>query len=131
MMNVWTGVGRVGKEPETRTLQSGTTVTTFSIAIKRYTKDKDKNITDWINVEAWGSRGDYVKKYIHKGNLVSVQGALHVNSYKAQDGSNHTNYSINADEINNLTPRDANGNSAPANVPAPGFTEIDDDDLPF
>ena len=67
--------GRIGKDAETRTLQSGdTTVTGFSVAVDdRSGKEKQ---TLWFDVSIWGKRGAALEQYLTKGTSLTVSGSL-------------------------------------------------------
>lgn len=80
-------IGRLGKEPETRTTSKGTKVCTFSLAVDRRWRGEDGVIqheTDWFQVENWGSIAEYCQKHIHKGQLVFVEGRLKTDRYESQ-----------------------------------------------
>jgi single-strand DNA-binding protein len=78
-------IGRLGKEPEVRSLPSGKKVTSFSLAVDRSwrtTGGEKKEATDWFNVESWGKLGEICQKYLHKGRLVFVAGRLQTDRYE-------------------------------------------------
>lgn len=83
-MNKWIGVGRLTKAPEAKTTQSGTSVTTFSIAITRKMK---RDVTDYINIVTWGKVADNCAKYLEKGQQVAIAGEIRTRSYEAKDGT--------------------------------------------
>jgi len=72
-------IGRLGKDPETRTTKNGAAVVSFSVAVDRMWKSRDgesRKETDWFNVEAWGKLGQICQKFLGKGRLVFVEGRL-------------------------------------------------------
>lgn len=74
-MNLFTGVGRLVRDPEIKELNGGKKLCNFSIAISRaYNKEQ----TDFINCVVWGKSADYFGKYGKKGQLISVQGELNI-----------------------------------------------------
>ncbi len=78
-------IGRLGKDPEVRVTPKGSKVCTFSLAVSRRCKSgegKDKEATDWFNVEAWGHLGEVCKQYLHKGRLVFLEGQLRTDRYE-------------------------------------------------
>jgi single-strand DNA-binding protein len=77
-------IGRLGKEPEQRNISKDKAVTIFSVAVDNIWKSKGetKKSTDWFNVEAWGKLGDICKKFLQKGQLVYVEGALRTDKYE-------------------------------------------------
>ena len=135
-------IGNLTKDPEVRTTPSGVTVCTFSIAVnRRGTNQAGERIADFFNIVAWRQLGELCGKYLAKGRKVSVIGEIQTRSYDAKDGSKRYITEIVADEVEFLTPKgqdSGNGGgyerayerqSAP--VAPEGFTEIDDDQLPF
>jgi len=77
-------IGRLGREPEQRKTSKGKAVTVFSVAVDRIWKSKGetKKGTDWFNVEAWGKLGEICQKFLQKGQLVYVEGALRTDKYE-------------------------------------------------
>ena len=82
-------IGRLGQNPETRTLTSGKTMTTFSIA----TTDSYRNSngdkveeTQWHNIVAWGKVGEIAAEYLTKGQEVALEGKLTHRSYETKEG---------------------------------------------
>ena len=77
-------IGRLGKEPEQRNISKDKAVTLFSVAVDNIWKSKGetKKSTDWFNVEAWGKLGEICHKFLQKGQLVYVEGALRTDKYE-------------------------------------------------
>ena len=78
-------IGNLGRDPETRELPTGSKVCSFSLAVTRRWKDAEgetKEATDWFNVEAWGRLGEICQTYLHKGQLVYIEGRLQTNRYE-------------------------------------------------
>ncbi|MDO9087319.1 MAG: single-stranded DNA-binding protein [Anaerolineaceae bacterium] len=94
-------IGRLGKEPETKKTPNDRTVCTFSLAVDRRWKDKSgevKKETDWFNIEAWGKTAEFCEKYVHKGELVYLEGQLRTQKYES-NGENRTFTKIILDQI--------------------------------
>lgn len=129
-MNKVIMIGRISKDPKAYTTQGGVSQSTFSIAVNRRFKNKEgKNEADFFAVIAWRGTADFCNKYLQKGRLVSVEGTLQNRTYEAQDGSKRWVTEIIADSIEGL-------DKAKEEKPAPsaqndGFTEVEDDELPF
>lgn len=97
-MNVCTFVGRTGKDAESKDV-NGKTVTNFSIAVNRTTKDSEGNyLSDWFNVEVWGKSAEYASK-ITKGSLVSVSGSIQINKSE-KDGKTTQFIKLVANSVN-------------------------------
>ena len=95
-------IGRVGKDPEFRLLDSGKNVVNFSMA----TSDSYKNSTgektvdtQWHQIVAWGGLAEIADKYLNKGSEVAVQGKLIHRNYEGPDGKKRYISEIIADEI--------------------------------
>lgn len=84
-------MGRLGSDPETKTMANGTTLVTFSLATnERWTKDGErKERVDWHRCEAWNGVGDVIAKHCRKGDRILVEGRLRVDTYE-KDGERKT-----------------------------------------
>lgn len=71
-------MGRLTRDPETRTTTTGKTITSFSIAVDRGGQD---DATDFFDVTAWEKLGDLVSQYLSKGRRCLVQGRLRQDSW--------------------------------------------------
>lgn len=95
MLNKVILMGRLTKEPELRTTQSGVAVASFTLAVDR---DYKKDETDFINIVAWRNTAEFVSKWFSKGQLVAVSGRLQVRSYEDRDGQKLIATEVVADE---------------------------------
>lgn len=89
-MNTIQILGNLGKDPDIRATGTGKTVASFSVAVKRkYTtkQGEDKELTDWINVVAWGSLAEAVGNQLKKGSRVFVEGRYSTRSYEDKSGN--------------------------------------------
>ena len=148
MLNKIFIMGRLTRDPELRRTQSGTPVTSFSLAVDRDFKSQSgERETDFIDVVAWRSTAEFVSKYFTKGRMAVVEGRLQIRPWTDKDGNNRRSAEVVADNVYfGDSRRDGDGNggdrggySAPAGgYAAPvgggsGFAEIneEDGDLPF
>ena len=132
-------IGHLGKDPEVRHLEGGTTVANFTMATNEYYKDKQGirvERTEWHNIAAWRGLAELAEKYLHKGQQVYVEGRIRTRQY--QDKDNQTRYitEIVADEISLLGSRPAAGVAQPATAaaaeePVTFRQEPELDQLPF
>lgn len=103
-------VGRLGKDPETRSVAGGQTVTTFSIATDETWTDRSgekQSRTDWHNIVAWGKLGDICGQYLKKGKLVYIEGSIRNESWEDKEsGQKRTATKINAAQMQMLDKRD-------------------------
>lgn len=81
-------IGRLGKDAEQKFTQSGTAVSTFSIATSRRWKDQAsgewKDATDWTNIVFW--RSENVIQYLVKGTKLYIEGRLQTRHYENKEG---------------------------------------------
>ena len=146
-------IGNLTRDPEMRSTSTGIPVCNFSIAVNRRFKNAQtgQQETDFFNIVAWRQLAELCSRYLAKGRKVAVFGSIQTRSYEAQDGSKRTAFDIVADEVEVLSSSQSAGASAgdyhaapsPAPAPAPraqapafapadaGFTQVDDDELPF
>lgn len=83
-------VGRLGKDPELRSTESGKAVCTFSLATTdRWTGDDGlkKEATTWHNIVAWGRQAEVIKEYLAKGKEVYIEGRIVNRSYDDKEGN--------------------------------------------
>lgn len=141
-------IGNLTRDPELRTTGSGVSVCNFSIAVNRRFKNAQtgQQETDYFNVIARRQLGELCSRYLAKGRKVAVGGSIQTRSYEAKDGSKRTAFDIVADEVEFISAKgsaeqDGAHNAPPAHPPASsggeaasytsGFTQVDDDELPF
>lgn len=93
--------GNLTRDPELKSLPSGTKVTTFSIATNRvWMKDGQKQeSTNYHNVVVFGRQAETVAQYLKKGSGALVEGRIQTRSWEAQDGSKRYTTEIVADRI--------------------------------
>lgn len=92
-------MGRLTKDPELKTTQSGVSMCRFSIAVDRYSKGEDKQ-TDFFDILAWRQQAEFVSKYFTKGRMIHVEGSLRNNNYTDQNGVKHYATAIDAYQVN-------------------------------
>ena len=78
--------GRVDKDPDVKTTQSGQTFTRLTIAVDRYAKAGEERKADFINCTAWGNTAQFLAKYFTKGKEILAEGRIQTGSYTNQDG---------------------------------------------
>lgn len=128
---------------------------------RRFKNANGQQETDYLNIIAWRQLAELCSKYLAKGRKVAVAGSIQTRQYEAKDGSKRTALDIVADEVEFLSTNQSSGapsgdypksaaTSAPgayttaaskdsgaAYAPQPhndfggGFTQVDDEELPF
>ena len=90
--------GRLTRDPELRTTQSGTPVASFTVACDRDFSDQSGDRqADFIDCVAWRSGAEFVSKYFHKGQMILVEGRLTSRKWTDKDGNKRTSWEIIAD----------------------------------
>jgi single-strand DNA-binding protein len=132
--------GRLTAQPELKTTPSGTTVTSFSIAVNRKRAKEGEQQSDFINCVAWKERAEFICKYFGKGSSISIVGELQTRQWKDNNGNNRYATEVLVSEVNFV---DSKSDNAPASAPSympdayktpaeTGYQEMDSgDDLPF
>ena len=117
MLNKIFIMGRLTRDPELRRTQSGTPVTSFSLAVDRdYKSQSGEKETDFIDVVAWRSTAEFVSKYFTKGRMAVVSGRLQIRQWTDKDGNNRRSAEIVADNVYfGDSKRDSDGASAGGN----------------
>ena len=109
-------MGRLTRDPETRTTTSGKSVTSFSLAVDRQGQDDQ---ADFFDVTAWEKTGELVAQYLSKGRRCLVQGRLRQDSWDDKEtGKKRSRVEVVAFDVTFLDgPSGDNqgGNSAPRN----------------
>ena len=138
MINKVILMGRLTKDPELRHTNSGTPVTSFSIAINNGYGEKQQ--TDFVNCVAWNKTAEFVTKNFTKGKMIIVIGRISTRSWETQDGKRAYVTEVTANEVSfgeSKTSPQLNTHQTAAQPPMQDgdedFTPLDedDDDLPF
>ena len=130
-------VGNLTRDPELTETTSGVAVCRFSIAVTRDYANSDGNReTDFFNITVWRGRAENCGKYLKKGNKVAVVGSLQNRSYEDKDGIKRNITDVIANEVEFLTPKNAQSDSGDAEMVSgkkerPELEAIDDNQLPF
>ncbi len=107
-------MGRLTRDPETRTTPSGKTVTTFSLAVDRVGQDDQ---ADFFDITAWEKTGELVAQYLSKGRRCLVQGRLRQDSWDDKEtGKKRSKVEVTANDVTFLDgpSGDGGGNAAPS-----------------
>lgn len=139
--------GRMCADPELRHTQTGTAVSSFTLAVERDFKDKQtgEKATDFIDVVAWRGTAEFVSRFFTKGRMAVVVGSLQIRDWTDKDGNKRRSAEVIAESVYFCdSKRDSDpldklaDDAAPVTYPsAEGsngeFSELQDDDgeLPF
>jgi len=136
-------VGNLGNDPEVRYGQSGSAVTTISVATSESWKNKDgeqQERTEWHRVKAFGKLAEIMGEYLKKGRQVYIEGSLRTEKYTDKNGVEKYSTDIIADQMQMLGGKEGGGEQrqqpseprAASNPPPPRNDDpFPDDDIPF
>jgi len=140
-------IGNLTKDPELKSLPSGTKVASFGMATNRKYKDKDGNWADAVdfhNIVVFGRQAETTAQWLKKGSNAMIEGRIQTRSWEGQDGKKNYRTEIVADRVQFGPKKDgAAGAAAPtgdqgASAPAEQLDtieypseDINPDDIPF
>jgi single-strand DNA-binding protein len=152
-INVVVITGNLTRDPELRSLPSGTSVCELRVAVN--SRRKDGASGEWVDkpnyfdVTVWGAQGENCANYLSKGRPVAIEGRLDWREWETREGGKRQAVQIIANSVQFLGSRDGgggNGNgfspqtdtpadtsdydAAPAGAPSGGGSG-GDDDIPF
>jgi single-strand DNA-binding protein len=142
-LNRWQGIGRLGRDPESKATQSGQTVINFSMACQDDYKDKaGEKIerTEWVRVVMWGQGAEIFAKYATKGSKVYIEGKLTTRKWQDKEGRDQYTTEVNASGFEFLDSKSDGQSSAPSARPQQAKTYTNEqgqpsvdyeDDIPF
>lgn len=134
-------MGRLTRDPEVKYSQSNNpmAIARYSIAVNRKFKREGEPDADFINCVAFGKTGEFVEKYLKKGQLINVVGSLRTGSYNDKNGKKVYTTDVIVEEhyfTDSKKDKEENTSNKKANNDNKEIDEIDmctpvDDDLPF
>lgn len=110
-MNSVNIIGRLTTDLELRRTQDGTSVCSYTLAVKR---PKVKDATDFIECVTWRQGAEYLKQYGHKGDIVAVSGSLQSRKWTDKNGNNRTTWEVVTESVELLSSKknsEAGGNT--------------------
>lgn len=125
-------MGNLTRDPELRTIPSGQSVCSFSLALNRSFKGADGNwqeATDYIDVVAWGPLGERVSQYLSKGRPCLVNGRLQSRQWE-QDGQKRSKVEVVAQDVTFLGGRgEGDSGNTPSNSTSQAAPKKQEDDV--
>jgi single-strand DNA-binding protein len=125
-------IGYLGADPRTTRTQSGSQVTTFSVATtERWTgkDDNPKEHTEWHRCVFFGPHAVQIAEKLRKGHLVQVEGALRSRSYE-KDGVTRTVVEIRGRDYRDFASARADNAAMPPDAGDARDEAPVEDDLP-
>lgn len=130
-------IGRLGADPELKTMPSGQNMCRISLATSENWTDKDGNKqerTEWHRIIIWGRQADSCSKYLSKGSQAYVEGRIQTRSWEDQDGQKKYTTEIIANNVTFLDSRSSQGsqqNPTEDFGPEPAFDSNSNEEIPF
>lgn len=123
-MNNVTLVGRLTKDPDVRYTNEQMCVARFTVAVNRIKKDE----ADFISCVSFGKTAEFIEKYFIKGSQIGIVGHIQTGSYEKNDGSKVYTTDVIIDRAEFVGSK---GEKAESSNQLDGFTNLEDDDMPF
>lgn len=128
-------VGRLTRDPETRT-SGDTTVTRFSLAVdRRFRKagDETSPSADFPSCVAFGKTAEFIEKYFKQGMKIAIEGRIQTGNYTDKDGVKHytTDVIVEQAEFAESKRTDAGNDAPPSGNDWVNIPEGIENDLPF
>ena len=94
-------MGRLTKDPEIRYTQGAQPIAIcrYTLAVNRSYKRDGEPDADFINIVAFGNRGEFASKYFQKGQMVCVAGELRISSFEDKDGNKRYSTDVVATDL--------------------------------
>ncbi len=129
-------VGRLTRDVEIRTTESGTVTARFSIAVSRRFKNAEGVYeADFINCVAFGKTAEFIGKYFSKGSMIGVTGRIQTGNYTNKDGQKVYTTDVVIEECEFVTGKSDNNNTTKSEDPiTPDFVDVPadtDEELPW
>lgn len=144
-LNRATIIGNLTRDPELKSLPSGKSVATFSIATNRVWTDANgqkQKSAEFHNIVMWGKLAEIASQYLRKGRKAYVEGRMQTRDWTGQDGVKRYRTEVVADNMimldgnkGELPPlsNTSSGNTTQSSEPAVEVMEeeIKVEDIPF
>ncbi len=125
--------GNLTRDPELKSLPSGSSVTTFSLATNRVWNDREgkrQESTEYHNIVVFGRQAETTAQYLRKGASALIEGRIVTRSWDAQDGTKKYRTEIVAERVQ-FGPRvGASGGTSRDTAAAPVKQDAPKDDTP-
>lgn len=126
-MNMVALVGRLTRDPEVRSLNSGNSVCSARLAFTSSRKGPDgwEDVSNFVDVTIWGAQGENVARFCGKGSKVGVSGRLSFREWTTQEGAKRSTVEVVANQVQFLDTK-GDGDGGGGRAPAPDVDWSDD-----
>jgi len=125
-------IGNLTREPELRTIPSGSHVAELGLATNERYRNKDGETVEttcFIDVVTWGRQAETCAQYLSKGAAILVEGRLQFDRWQNREGQNRSKLRVRADRVRFMGRRRDGHSEAPTSIGA--GADSDDDPMPF
>jgi single-strand DNA-binding protein len=122
--------GRLTTDAELKITPSGTSVTSFNIAVDRKVKSGEEKQADFIPIVAWRQTAEFITKYFQKGSMIGIEGTIQTRKYNDKNGNSRTAFEVIANNVQFVESKKANVDIERTPEEALAGVEVDGD-LPF
>lgn len=140
-INRWVGTGNLTRDPELRSLPSGTSVCELRIGCNTRGKEGDEWVDqpNYFNIKVYGAHGENCARWLSKGRPVAIDGKLKWREWETAEGVKRQTIDIIADNVQFLGSAEGTGGDGtdyvqefgPVPVGAAAGQDNGDDDIPF
>lgn len=127
-MRKFTGIGRLGRDPELRTTRSGTSVCSVDVAYDDGWGDR--KTTMWIKTVAFGKLAENFERFCHKGSEIYADGRLETDEWTDREGNIRETLKVTANDLRFLGPKPSD-NSGYDKHSTKADSGPGNDDVPF
>ena len=134
MLNKCLLIGRLGKDPETRSLPNGNSVVNFSMATDETYKNKDGEKvqkTEWHKIVTFGNLAEICGQFLTKGKMVYIEGKIQTRSWDNKEGVKQYSTEIVADVMKMLGGGEKKEGKAPPQQSQESTAPTAEEDVPF
>ena len=117
--------GRLTDDPKLETTSSGIEYCKFTTAVNRPVGKAKEKQTDFIPCTVWRQSAAFLARYAHKGDGVVIEGRLESRKYE-KDGQKRTAYDVQVNRVELAARKGESSGSGGG-----GFTEVEDEEMPF
>lgn len=102
-LSLYTGIGRLTRDAEVKTVPSGKSVTQFTVASNPSWNRDDPAL--FMDCQLWGERGPKLSEYLKRGSKVCVYGTLKQDSWTGNDGTKKVRFKVDVSDVSLLDSR--------------------------
>ena len=126
--------GRISRDLELKTTNSGMSVMSFPVAVDRDYAKEGQDKTDFINCVAFDKKAEFINRNFGKGSLIVVSGRLQSRKWEDKNGNKRTDWDVIAENVyfGGSKKENTTTKAEPSpDVSAADFIDLEDDGTPL